>query len=82
MLYKKIHRQYLREFKVGRKFSVGNMFDFFQGIFEVAREPYISVGEEYIRVSCHPGGCALNLIDMHSHKGRIQHKDHITWLLY
>ena len=80
MLYKKIHRQHLREFKVGRVFRYGNMFDSLQGIFEVAGESYISVGEEYIRVNCHPGGCALNLIDMHSHKGRIRHKDHITWL--
>ena len=35
MLYKKIHRQYLREFRVGRRFMVWDK------VYKMARKPYI-----------------------------------------
>ena len=43
MLYKKIHRQYLREWRIGRKFDIIN-----GNVYEVTKEPYI--GEYYINV--------------------------------
>ena len=48
MLYKKYHRQYVREFREGRKFehrgSAGGVF----GVYEVIGKPYIS--GRYIQV--------------------------------
>lgn len=35
MLYKKVHRQYLRKFRVGRKFEYNNK------VHEIIKEPYI-----------------------------------------
>ena len=40
VLYKKVHRQYLREFKKGRKFKYDNK------VHEIIKEPYID--ETYI----------------------------------
>lgn len=37
MLYKKVHRQFLREFKEGRKFKIDNERE----IRKILREPYI-----------------------------------------
>ena len=37
MLYKKIHRQYLKEWRVGRKFKCKSRF----GVFEITGKPYI-----------------------------------------
>ena len=42
MLYKKVHRQYLRQFRIGRKFWYCGF------VHEVAKEPYISKKEECI----------------------------------
>lgn len=39
MLYKKIHRQYLREWRVGRKFKLDNGL-----VYEITREPFICEG--------------------------------------
>lgn len=47
MLYKKIHRQYLREWKVGRKFK----FDDENKVREVTEKPYIrlfSIGTDFL----------------------------------
>ena len=38
MLYKKYHRQYLREWRIGRKFKYNHCSS---GIFEVTGKPYI-----------------------------------------
>ena len=40
MLYKKIHRQYLREFKRGRKFKIRNI-NCKGKEYEVTKEPYV-----------------------------------------
>lgn len=37
MLYKKIHRQYLRQWRLGRKFKYGG----FKTIFKITNKPYI-----------------------------------------
>ncbi len=42
MLYKKIYRQYLREFRIGRKFK------FYGGVFKITEKPRIE--GNYIRV--------------------------------
>ena len=39
MLYKKIHRQYLREWRLGRKFKLDN-----GEVYEVTKEPFIDEG--------------------------------------
>ena len=44
MLYKKIHRQHLREWRIGRKFRYKSSF----GVYEVTGKPYIC--RRYIRV--------------------------------
>ena len=68
MLYKKIHRQHLREWKVGRRFK-------FEGeVFEIINEPVRDNYDEYIWGD----GGDWHLISLKS--GRLYHKDGITWL--
>lgn len=50
MLYKKIHRQYLREFRMGRKFRYNGE------VHEVAGKLYINYSEGYIGVSVEYNG--------------------------
>ena len=69
MLYKKIHRQYIREFKKGRKFKHCD---------EIVTKLYIVNGCIWVKRS---DGCDINLIPLHSpFKGIIGHKDLINWL--
>lgn len=42
VLYKKVHRQYLRQFKVGRKFKCDGE------VHEIIKEPYIGRYKNYI----------------------------------
>lgn len=39
MLYKKIHRQYLRQWRIGRRFKIDSGL-----VYEVTREPFIDEG--------------------------------------
>ena len=65
MLYKKIHRQYVREFRMGRRFR-------YKGCrFEITGKPYIDFTFIWI------AGC-WELINTVS--GRLWNKDRITWL--
>ena len=70
MLYKKVHRQHIRQFWKGRKFRYngGNM------VGEVIGKPYIeSFGAIYVDVWC--------LIPIEGpYKGRMWRKDSIEWL--
>ena len=75
MLYKKVHRQYLREFRVGRKLK-------FRGIdivYEITKEPFIMrVGYQIL---VERSGCHMMLISLLS--GMIyQYKDknELLWL--
>ena len=69
MLYKKIHRQYLREFKKGRKFKFN---DGSEEVYEIFDEPLVDEDDELIWVD------GMSLISLYS--GRLLHKDYITWL--
>ena len=87
MLYKKVHKQRLREFwidrgfKVGRKFRVGNI-----GIYEyeVISKPFINCPERSIciRIKCNEVICIWSLIIMKKiiglHVG--MDKDDIFWI--
>lgn len=42
MLYKKVHRQYVREWRLGRKYKFSGV------VLEVIREPYINIEKGYI----------------------------------
>ena len=46
MLYKKIHRQYLRKWKVGRRFR----HEKYGNVYRITREPYID--GRYITIDC------------------------------
>lgn len=72
MLYKKIHRQFLREFKVGRKYRFGGV------VFEITGKPYIC--GRYIRVdevNNYDEGTYDLIVDLDS--GKMIY-DYITWL--
>lgn len=82
MLYKKIHRQHLRQFWVGRKFRYNGISvnllsggTFIEGrVYEITREPYI--GERgYIHFRFNKD--ALCLINS---RGEIYQCDFITWI--
>lgn len=47
MLYKKIHRQYLREWKVGRKYKTSS-----GKVYKVSRKPYIEKQSNCINTDC------------------------------
>lgn len=65
MLYKKIHRQYVKEFQVGRKYR-------FEGgeVYKITTSPYIG--------SCFIFIVDWELINIVS--GRLWNKDRIEWL--
>ena len=66
MLYKKIHRQFVREFRIGRKYG-------FSGSNIQHRVNYKpSVGRDFIWIN--------ELILIYFSSGRIQYKDKIIWL--
>ena len=77
MLYKKIHRQHLREWRVGRKFK--NEYDV---VYEVASKPYIE-GLDYQILVDRNDGYEMLLIPLcgGSLKGKLLHKSPIIkWL--
>ena len=78
MLYKKVHRQYLREFRIGRKYRIGKDEKI------VAKKPYIE--GKCIMVFYTIDGrrfCSdqiLISIGGRQYTGQIWHKDDITWI--
>lgn len=54
MLYKKIHRQYVKEFRKGRKYK-------FFSVWEVIKEPYIDEG--YIKIGISRYGVEDKVVD-------------------
>lgn len=67
MLYKKTHRQFIRQFWKGRKFRFN---DGDIEVYEIIDEPFID--RDFVWVD------GMNLISLYS--GRLLHKDYITWL--
>ena len=75
MLYKKVHRQFVREFKVGREFKCKGH------VFKVSKEPYIHKDGNPISILL--GNCNLRwfLIPIVGPcKGQRWYKDNIEWL--
>ena len=68
MLYKKIHRQYLREFRVGRR------FEYRGDIYEITRGPFFLTPRR-IWIDRGIGNCMSIL----SESGKMQYKE-IVWL--
>lgn len=67
MLYKKVHRQFVRQFRKGRKYK-------FFSVWEVIKEPYID--DNYIKVGSDRN--PFYLINITS--GRLDHCNEITWV--
>lgn len=87
MLYKKIHRQRLREFWIGREFRVGRKFKVANiGIYEyeVISKPFIDCPGKSIciRIKCNGEICNWSLIAMKKILGFhvSMDKEDITWL--
>ena len=85
MLYKKIHRQYIREWRLGRKFRFSHGSN---TIYRVSREPYIkgiSIWVEDIRDDSDEhtlipiAFCLVDIADKYSSQ-LCHHKDDIKWL--
>ena len=81
MLYKKIHRQYLREFKKGRRFK------YYDGSYnvrdEVTSKPYIDYSEGAICVKSDYDGlewCLIPIDDYYYPRGVRLQKNEIKWL--
>ena len=81
MLYKKVHRQFVKEFRVGREFKYSNK------IFKITSKPYIDYSEGYIRIKkCEgtvSGGWSLIVINDDGYGlyiGKRLDKDNIEWL--
>lgn len=76
LLYKKTHRQYLREFKVGRKFR---FYGFYKEVntYEITRGPRLWRNREIIvNVDDAPGVCTI-----YRSSGKTRYsKDDIVWL--
>lgn len=74
MLYKKIHRQHVRQFRVGRKFRFVDNYN--DRVYKITGKPHIPLftkgKRSTIRVDC------WDLIFVWS--GKLWHKDDITWL--
>ena len=64
MLYKKVHRQYIRQFRIGRKFR------FFGDVHEVAEKPYIENNTILVN--------GVDLIPLYS--GRLLNRSVFVWL--
>ena len=75
MLYKKVHRQHLREFRVGRDFKCkGRMF-------KVSKELHIHKDSNPISIllgSCNMRWFLIPIVG--PCKGQLWNKDKITWL--
>ena len=76
MLYKKIHRQYLRQFRKGRMFRGKYRGDVFEsGVYKITSRPYIDSGE--IWIDC--GTSSVGLIDLSL--SNVQFRDgEVIWL--
>lgn len=71
MLYKKVHRQFLREFRIGRRFKYGS----FKTIYKITNKPYIDQNYSIRIVENFP------LISMTGpFSGSMLSRDWITWL--
>lgn len=77
MLYKKIHRQFLREFRVGRKFKYNKV------VYEVTEKPHIDPEYIYSVVSDNKWPL-IPLVDApiyyYPDKGERTDEDYIEWL--
>lgn len=72
MLYKKIHRQHLREWRIGRRFRFYD--DVNNWAYKITSEPYIK--DNYIVIL---RGSTYNiLIDLYD--GKMCYKDKVVWL--
>ena len=67
MLYKKIHRQYLKNFRLGRKFKFCGLPE----VYEITREPRIGL--------CYISTDRWLLIELYSGKMTL-HDGYITWI--
>lgn len=88
MLYKKIHRQFLREFREGRRFKCENFGD----IYRIISKPYIDSRGWWTCVKImfvdkdqhnhqHSHWSVVSITDCFmSHKGELSNKNDITWL--
>ena len=65
MLYKKIHRQHLRQWRIGRRFKIDGYVDEVTGKPYIKRSCYIWVGDWKV----------INTVS-----GQLWHEDEITWL--
>ena len=75
MLYKKFHRQYLRDFRIGKEFKF--VFDDGEKVHRIIREPYINIIERSIAINCN-NGFVLSLISFWS--GREWNINIFKWL--
>lgn len=73
MLYKKIHRQHVRKWRIGRK------FEWFGCVFVVAREPHIGKFHISVKVNGGYSNHERKLIRLKGRKGTMEHTD-IVWL--
>ena len=80
MLYKKVHRQYVKEWRIGRKFR------FINRVCKITSKPYISYLDKSIRVTCDGGYESsswplINIGDVLGLCTRARlNEDNITWL--
>lgn len=80
MLYKKIHRQFLREFRVGREFK---FFDVLEEVYEVTQKPYIDINGIMAYLKGDSSGVNMRWYLIHTsgyYKGRILSNGNIAWL--
>lgn len=89
MLYKKIHRQYLRDFRKGREFKYEYEFKFgsYSVVCKVTKKLYTSC-DNYISIDCvekdderHKCERTFSLVSIASYSvGQFLYKGEITWL--
>ena len=85
MLYKKIHRQYVKEFREGRKFKCEEFGD---DVREITSKPYIDSRGWWICVKVmlvdkdrYDFWSVISITNCFmSHKGELSNKNDITWL--
>ena len=78
MLYKKIHRQYVKEFRMGRRFISATQVEKI-----VTGKPYINHLKGYICVKCNgldSDWVVVSMTDDYSFTGQLWYIDRITWL--
>ena len=59
MLYKKVHRQYVRQYRIGRKFKW--KFGWLEEVYEVTQKPYIDISKYAIIVYLKGGFSGVNM---------------------